>query len=427
MRQTLFYIPSWIFDGPLLVTWLIAGGIYFAYLYRQHGSNNETWSFLPVYGIVAAVIHFVVPGLGITGINPQDPFGPQIPMGLAVRGYGLFLMLGILSGVGVTLARCRKIGVSPDQVINLGFWMMLAGIVGARAFYVIQKPEEFFEKGTNGFATLTNIVNMTQGGLVVYGSLIGGSIAAVLFLRSQKLSFLKVADLIAPGMVLGLALGRIGCLMNGCCYGGVCDIELPTLRFPAGSAPYMQQLYRGDLFGIQTELVTEGDESYQKVTAVEPGSLGARSGVVAGDFIAFQFPESEVIRFVKSSDNPTSPELKGKKDGMIVTDRLGSVPVDLPERSRPTHPTQVYSSVNAFLLFLTLWFLWTVRKRDGQVFGLMLILYSISRFLIEIIRKDETGQFGTELTISQWVSIFTILVGFLIFAVGMTRSGKATT
>ncbi|MEM7783265.1 MAG: prolipoprotein diacylglyceryl transferase family protein [Planctomycetota bacterium] len=327
----------------------------------------------------------------------------------------------------VTLARCRKIGVSPDQVINLGFWMMLAGIVGARAFYVIQKPEEFFEKGTNGFATLTNIVNMTQGGLVVYGSLIGGSIAAVLFLRSQKLSFLKVADLIAPGMVLGLALGRIGCLMNGCCYGGVCDIELPTLRFPAGSAPYMQQLYRGDLFGIQTELVTEGDESYQKVTAVEPGSLGARSGVVAGDFIAFQFPESEVIRFVKSSDNPTSPELKGKKDGMIVTDRLGSVPVDLPERSRPTHPTQVYSSVNAFLLFLTLWFLWTVRKRDGQVFGLMLILYSISRFLIEIIRKDETGQFGTELTISQWVSIFTILVGFLIFAVGMTRSGKATT
>ncbi|MEM7783241.1 MAG: hypothetical protein AAF623_07800, partial [Planctomycetota bacterium] len=109
MRQTLFYIPSWIFDGPLLVTWLIAGGIYFAYLYRQHGSDNETWSFLPVYGIVAAVIHFVVPGLGITGINPQDPFGPQIPMGLAVRGYGLFLMLGILSGVGVTLARCRKI------------------------------------------------------------------------------------------------------------------------------------------------------------------------------------------------------------------------------------------------------------------------------------------------------------------------------
>jgi len=168
----------------------------------------------------------------------------------------MFLLLGIVSGVGITLMRCGRIGVSADDIIGLGFWMMVAGIAGARLFYVIQKRDEFFD-GSPPLEMILSMVNMTKGGLVVYGSLIGGSLAALIFLKLNKLPILKIADLMAPGMVLGLAIGRLGCLMNGCCYGGVCEAPLPSVAFPPGSAPYMQQLSQGDLLGIQGSAITD--------------------------------------------------------------------------------------------------------------------------------------------------------------------------
>ena len=93
-----------------------------------------------------------------------------------------------------------------------------------------------------------------------------------------------------------------------------------------------------------------------------------------------------------------------------------SVPLSsLPTRSLRVHPTQIYSAITAALLCATLWYFWPVRKADGEVFALMLILYPIARFLHEIIRRDEAGQFGTEFTISQWVSVATVLLGFILF------------
>ena len=68
------------------------------------------------------------------------------------------------------------------------------------------------------------------------------------------------------------------------------------------------------------------------------------------------------------------------------------------------------------MLCLFLFFYWYVRGNDGEVMGLMLILYPISRFVLELIRIDEAGQFGTELTISQWVSLLTIMFGIGLFA-----------
>ena len=89
---------------------------------------------------------------------------------------------------------------------------------------------------------------------------------------------------------------------------------------------------------------------------------------------------------------------------------------DLPDRSRPVHPTQIYSSINAFLIFLVLWFFYPFRRHAGEVLALMLILYPIGRFLLEVIRTDEAGQFGTTLTISQWVSVVAIGLGVSLWA-----------
>jgi len=250
MQQTLFFIPHWLLDGPLLIGWLCVGVLLFIWQFLKHGNSNETWSFLPIFLIVAAAIYFVVPRVEVFGIDPDNPTGPLIVQGLAVRGYGLMLLSAIVAGVSLVMSRCEKIGVSRDQITQLAFWMMLCGIAGARLFYVIQKSDQFFPNGLT-FEALAKTFNMTQGGLVVYGSLIGGTIAGLIFLKLNRLPVWRTADLIAPGMVLGLAIGRIGCLMNGCCYGGVCSDEYPAVTFPAGSPPYMRQLEKNDLPGYR--------------------------------------------------------------------------------------------------------------------------------------------------------------------------------
>jgi phosphatidylglycerol:prolipoprotein diacylglycerol transferase len=221
-------------------------------------------------------------------------------------------------------------------------------------------------------------------------------------------------------MMLGLAIGRIGCLMNGCCYGGVCENPaLPSFQFPAGSPPYMQHVAYGDLLGLTTveQKSDEQDGTSRIVTSVQPGSIADGLGIQKDDRIAIYAPDSQRVRFFKQHRE----QWRDDQDLICFIDsqRQGRMTVSLDElagSSRPVHPTQIYSAINAGLLAVMLWFFWTVRKRDGEVFAWMLILYSIARFLLEIIRRDESGLFGTNLTISQWVSIGTIIAGFTLFS-----------
>ena len=352
MQQTLFVIPHWVIQGPLLIGWLVIGAIILGWLYWKHGNTNETWSFLPIYGIVTLAIHFVLPRVEVMGIDPANPAGNYVPIGIAIRGYGLMLLLGIVSGVVITLLRAKKVGIEFDDILGLGFWMMVCGIAGARLFYVIQKSNEFMV-GESFSEVVFNMLNMTKGGLVVYGSLFGGAIAAFLYLRINKLPFFKTIDLIAPGMVLGLAIGRIGCLMNGCCFGGVCDAPLPAITFPAGAAPYIQQLAKGELIGAKSTPNLDPESPYSfNVVKVEPGSIASSIGLQEGDEFTVKYGDPERIRFRKGN-----PDSDLSLAVILDSKRLNRVtlPVDdLPDHSLNTHPTQVYSSINAALLCICL-------------------------------------------------------------------------
>jgi phosphatidylglycerol---prolipoprotein diacylglyceryl transferase len=436
MRQTLFVIPQDWLEGPLLIGWLLLGMILMlgAWLMQSRRSqsgqnypqgNTSPLSHLPLIIIGAAVIQFLLPNLSIQDVNPNDPMGELIDVGIAVRGYGLFLLLAILLGVAVTLWRAAQIGIVGDKIISLAFFMIIGGIAGARLFYVIQKYPDYQNEPT-WWSLIGKILDVTSGGLVVYGSLIGGSIAAGIYCKLNRWRPLTIVDLIAPGMVLGLAIGRIGCLMNGCCYGGICDTEgLPRLTFPAGSAPYLQQLIEGDLIGIKTE-VTESvkdEPSSRKIKSIDPEGIGATLSLQPNDQIMIFPPEEKRLRFFKQN-----PELLDDHNEMattIYTDRSEKIelPINqLPIRSIGTHPTQVYSSIDAFLLFAMVWIYWYLRKNDGEVFALMLIMHGISRFLLEIIRQDESGIFGTNLTISQWISLLLIMVGIVLMGSVKTRN-----
>ena len=408
MRQTLFFIPHFLFEGWLVAAWLIVGALILGYQLWVVKSNKEAVGFVPMYLIVAAILYFVVPQLEVKGINPDDPTGELIPLGLAIRGYGFFMLLAMVAGVGVTLLRCRQVGFNYEKMFPLAFWMIVLGLIGARMFYVIQKWDSFPPEATLS-TRLIEFVDMTKGGLVVYGSLIGGTVALFFYLRANRLSW-QLADIIAPGMVLGLAIGRIGCLMNGCCYGGPCEAEFPGLAFPPGSPPYMHQLADGRLLGLDGQWTESGFQ----VNEVADDSLAAERGIKQGDQIVIRSPDSLSLRAVKES-----PKLELAAAVEISSERLGrlNIPgIDLPDWSLPTHPTQLYSATNAFLLFLVLWFLFPFRLRNGDVYAAMLILYAVGRFLLEMIRTDEAGQFGTSITISQWISMLALLFGIGLLA-----------
>ena len=414
MRQTLFTIDHYFFENHwFLVAWLVLGLAYAIYQF-SNGAKAEAIQFLPIYAIGAALIFFVIPKLETMGISVDNPDGPMVPDGLAIRGYGVFLLLAMVAGFGLALYRSYQIGFDGDKVLSLGFWMVVVGLIGARVFYVIQKFERFADVDAKEF--WFRLVDMTSGGLVVYGSLIGGILAAVVYLAINKINWRSIADILAPGMVIGLAIGRIGCLMNGCCYGGVCEDTYPGVYFPPGSPPYVQQLSNGSLLGIGGEFNPE--LAVVRVESVDEGGLGHELGIEVGETIQ--------IRLSHPSKDDLYLRLREAKQGTpmkldAVIERMGRPPIripvsKLPEQSRRTHPTQIYSAINAFLLSMFLWFYFPYRRNAGEVFALLLLVYPIGRFVLEIIRRDEGGLFGTTLTISQWVSIGTFAFGLALFA-----------
>ena len=130
-----------------------------------------------------------------------------------VYSYGLMLAIATLvTGLLVTRDAKSRLGIHPDIVYDLVFWVVLFGIVGARVFYVFLNWGYFF-------AEPLEIVMVQKGGLAWQGSLLAGLFTGVVFLKRKKVPLWKFLDIAAPYIALGQAIGRIGCLLNGCCYG----------------------------------------------------------------------------------------------------------------------------------------------------------------------------------------------------------------
>lgn len=137
---------------------------------------------------------------------------------LPIPSYGLMLALSFLFGIWLASWRAKKQGLDPENVADFGFYAILSAIVGARLYYVFINFDEF----KNNLLAIINPFHggtIGIGGLVMYGGFIGVLITSILFFRIKKLPFLKYADAIAPSFGLGVFLTRIGCFLNGCCYG----------------------------------------------------------------------------------------------------------------------------------------------------------------------------------------------------------------
>jgi phosphatidylglycerol:prolipoprotein diacylglycerol transferase len=438
MLQTLFHVPIWPFESPWIWVWtviLVLGAVVHA---TKKGWSDAMGVWGPPLGLLWLFSWFLIGEIIDYEIDPKSP-AEAIPLGIAVRGYGLMMLLGIVAGVVLAIHRGHSEGLSADHVFSLALHLVLFGIVGARLFYVVQYWDSFAEEPMP--QRIVAMLNMTKGGLVVLGSFVGGLVGMLYWARQHQIRFLKLADLVGPSFLIGLSLGRIGCFFNSCCFGGYCEIPQISVEFPAGSAPYIRQLENAAILGIQTVPSEEDSETpgsdiglskskqiWRTVTEVPSGSIGEQLGLTVGNRIRVQFFEHPDARI--GADKLLRAGVNGVElPPGVVVERYGQSALEvpwnqLPKVALPIHPTQIYSSINALILAIAIGLSYRFRRFDGQSFAYLLILYGITRFIIEWIRVDEPGQFGTELSISQWGCIGLLIGGLFLMTFGLARGRK---
>ena len=415
MRPTLFYIPHEFLGIPVLgFGWVLAAIVLFAIVIIATSHKKKSLSKVleeqgVVWGVAALIVIFLLPQ-----IETRIPDGTPTPwiVGLPIRGYGVMLMLGVVSAIAIAMFQCEKAGLSRESFFSLATWTIVAGMLGARVFYVVQKWSEL---GDSLQDKLWKALQVTEGGLVVYGSVIGGLIAIALWSRRNRFSLLLIADCVTPAFFIGLAFGRMGCLFNGCCYGGLCETSLPSITFPSGSPAYMDQMESGKLFGLETQS-RPTPEDPQTIVQVRPDSWASANRIQLGQKLVSI--SEQMVDGPSRSNSLAAPayEATVQVDNRQFQIAAGS----LPRRSMPVHPSQIYAAVSGLILCVWTLLFSTLANRTGVVIGVGLIAYGVQRIIEEIIRVDEAGQFGTSLSIAQWISI-----GGIVLGVGLVICGRA--
>lgn len=152
---------------------------------------------------------------------------------LAFHTYGLFLTLGFLAAALVAGSRMKKVGMNPDKLVPLIGLAIVSGILGARLLHFLGAQREDL------FHNPLVLFDLRTGGMAFYGGAIGATIACLLYIRRIGLDVWKMADVGVPCILLGLAIGRLGCFSAGCCHGGACPVDgdivsLTGHLFPGG-------------------------------------------------------------------------------------------------------------------------------------------------------------------------------------------------
>ena len=267
MRQILFHIPlkrawdlgplgSWpgFGFGLLLAIWAVIGVVMVCREWKKHSEfNNE---------MVSAIVYWVVVASGIVLVPSFVPLD-SIP----VYGYGMMLVIGVGASGKVATTMAKKIGVDPQFTWDLVVKLVLSGVVGARLFYLVQYGDKVF-KGCQSFMDyFLAAIRLPDGGLVLYGGILLAALTGVWMAYRHKIPRIKYADTLVPAVFVGIACGRIGCFLNGCCYGDPCDLPW-AVTFPEQSVPWTALANQGFITELNRNLSLHPTQIYSAINAL---------------------------------------------------------------------------------------------------------------------------------------------------------------
>ena len=145
-----------------------------------------------------------------------------------IRWYAVLITIGIILALGYAYRRAKTEGISGDNLLDMGIFAIPAGVIGARLYYVLTYGDgisEFVVRNAEGkiklWDTFVSIIAIWNGGIAIYGAVIGGALAIILVCRHKKIHWLKGLDVAAPAVMIGQILGRWGNFVNGEAYGEV--------------------------------------------------------------------------------------------------------------------------------------------------------------------------------------------------------------
>jgi phosphatidylglycerol:prolipoprotein diacylglycerol transferase len=352
---------------------------------------------------------------------------------LPIRGYGLMLMIGFLGGTWWAAKRAVRVKADPDLVINLGFAALIASVIGARAFYVIHYWDEHFAgRG------LRAVIDITAGGMEFYGGFLGAFAAVLGYLAIKKAPFRLYLDIIAPSLMFGMGMARIGCFLNGCCWGAVCPPEIPwSVRFPyASPAAYRQWeerviTYPAELITTyytgSASLINRDDLNFGPERRKGP-EYAYRQAVEALEQARIRQADSATIDKLRKRVDATRKKVQESSSEYATVARQewqymltpSEVQTAADEgRTHAVHPVQLYASINGLLLAVLLNNLFYRRKQHGLVTAVLFLTYPLMRIMEEIIRSDNPHDV-IGMTISQFVSV-AILVGGIVYLIAIYR------
>lgn len=149
--------------------------------------------------------------------------------GFGIPSYGTMLVISFIVALFLVKREAKKYNIAPVIIENLAFWLMIGVIIGGRLLYVVFHPSEFRD--------IISIFEIWNGGMMFFGGFIGAFITGVIYVKTQKISITLLSDLVSPAIALGEFFTRIGCFLNGCCFGK--PTKLPWgIHFPHGSFAY---------------------------------------------------------------------------------------------------------------------------------------------------------------------------------------------
>lgn len=336
----------------------------------------------------------------------------EIPgINLPIFGFGVMLFLAFVSCFILAVRWGPREGISSEVIQDMAIWLFIGGLIGARSAYLLLDPNgQRMVKGVGDF--FIALPQIWRGGIVLYGSFVGGLLAYIIFyrvsLRKKNVSTLVLADLIAPLLALGLFFGRLGCFLNGCCYGQVATQDALQVHYPLSGAASEQLIKKGHQPAAGFILAGDGNllagSGPAVVSRVVPNSAAAKSGLKPGDIITeLNGKKTPTLNQFYNAFRTELFQKKGGRDLTLTVQRAGQEQklATCQPRTLGLHPTQIYESVSMGVLFLMLLSFHPLRKSDGQVMALMMIGYGIHRSFNEILRRDDRPE-GFESYVS-WV------------------------
>ena len=389
-----------------------------------------------------------------------------LPGGYSIKTYGFFMMLAFLSAVWMAMKRAIRVKADPDLALDIALLLLIFGVSGARLFYVVHYWKSQFADAPN---PVWAVINITNGGLEFLGGFLGAVGATIIHAFWKRSYSLRLyLDIGAPSAMWGLAIGRIGCFFNGCCFGAVAATgHVPPLaqgssqpsvmtasvpwavQFPYHSPAHLNHWERR-MVTVPAELVVTPKDGlqafllpdHQLFAPVEKRQKIVRAAYdLEQAYKGMKDQESAEARKVRRELEDANKKLANE---LVLLRQAQSFPsrinpkretsvseleqLALQAHSVPVHPAQLYATTGAIILSLLLSAVFYRRKRHGMVIGLLLMLYPVQRTLEEIIRADNP-QDVAGLTVSQSISLGLFLLGavylFILYKYMSERSPLA--